>query len=94
MEQYWAESRSSPFPESIRSAIADLRLAVERREIDAAWDAAVQVCVVHAAELEEQREGGLEEENARKEGDQTEDEKVEAETREDEEVVHEVHAVN
>ena len=28
LEQYWAKSRSSPFPESIRSAIADLRLAV------------------------------------------------------------------
>jgi hypothetical protein len=62
MEQYWAESRSSPFPESIRSAIADLRLAVERKETEAAWDAAVQVCAVHAAELEEPSEGGLEEE--------------------------------
>jgi hypothetical protein len=64
MEQHWAESRSSPFPESIRSAIADLRLAVERKETEAAWDAAVQVCAVHAAELEEQSEEGLEEEES------------------------------
>jgi hypothetical protein len=62
MEQCWAESRSSLFPESIRSAIAVLRLAVERKETEAAWNAAVQVCAVHAAELEEQSEGGLEEE--------------------------------
>ena len=66
MEQHWAESRSSPFPESIRSAIVELRLAVERRETEAAWDAAVQVCAVHAAELEEQRELGLEEAESEK----------------------------
>ena len=54
----------SPFPESIRSTIADLRLAVERKETEAAWDAAVQVCAVHAAELEEQSEEGLEEEES------------------------------
>ena len=33
IEQHWAESWSSLFPESIRSAIMDLRLAVERNEI-------------------------------------------------------------
>ena len=66
MEQHWAESQSSPFPESIRRAIADLRLAVERKETEAAWDAAVEVCAVHAAELEEQREGELEEEEESK----------------------------
>ena len=35
---------------------------MERKESEAAWDAAVQVCAVHAAELEGQREGGPEEE--------------------------------
>ena len=49
---------------------------------------------MHAAELEEQREGALEEENLGKEGDQTEDEKVEAETRKDERAVNKVHTVN
>ena len=70
MEQYWAESRASPFPESIRSAIANLRLAVERRDTDAAWNAAVQVCAVQAAEIEEQREEGSQEECAEGEGDE------------------------
>ena len=37
---------------------------MERKETEAAWDAAVQVCVVHAAELEEQSEEGLEEEES------------------------------
>jgi hypothetical protein len=56
MEQNWAESRLSPFPKSIWSTMADLRLAVERHEAEAAWDAAVQVCAVHAAKMEEQRQ--------------------------------------
>ena len=65
MEQDWAKSQLSLFLESIRSVIVHLRLAVERKETEAAWDAAVHVCAVHAAELEEQREGGLEEEEER-----------------------------
>ena len=70
MEQYWAESRSSPFPKSIRSAVADLRLAVERRETEAAWNAAVQVCAVQAAEMEEENEEESEEESTEGEEDE------------------------
>jgi len=76
MEQYWAKSRSSPFPESIRSAIADLRLAVEKREREAAWDAAVQVCIIQAAEMDK------EEESTKGEVEQRREEKVEPEMRE------------
>ena len=61
MEQYWAKSQSSLFPKSIRSMVADLRLAVERRETEAAWNAAVQVCAVQAAEMEENEEESEEE---------------------------------
>ena len=44
-------------------------LAVERRDTDAAWNAAVQVCMVQVAEIEEQREEGSQEECAEAEGD-------------------------
>ena len=30
MEQHWAETRSGPFPEGVRNAIADLRASLER----------------------------------------------------------------
>ena len=43
---------------------------MERRDTDATWNAAVQVCVVQAAEIEEQREEGSQEESAEGEGDE------------------------
>ena len=64
----------------------ELRLAVERREAEAAWDAAVQVCTVHAAELEEQRELGLEEAESEKSAEREGNEI--AETRQDEGDTH------
>ena len=36
MEQYWAESRSEPFPESIRNAIASLRTSFGKRDVETA----------------------------------------------------------
>jgi len=33
MEQYWAESRTGPFPESVRNAIAELRASFEKRDM-------------------------------------------------------------
>jgi hypothetical protein len=34
MEQYWAESRSGPFPEGIQNAMADLRALLEKQDTE------------------------------------------------------------
>jgi hypothetical protein len=36
MEQNWAETRSGPFPEGIRNAIADLRFSLEKQDTETA----------------------------------------------------------
>ena len=34
MQEYWAESRTGPFPESVRNAIADLCASFEKRDME------------------------------------------------------------
>jgi hypothetical protein len=92
MKQSWAKSRSSPFPESISRAVADWRLAVQRQDTEAAWDAVVQVCVVQAAELEKQEEGESEEneERGESEGEKQSEEKSERTIEKEEEIEKEI----
>jgi len=34
MEEYWAESRSEPFPKGVRNAIADLRASFDKQDTE------------------------------------------------------------
>ena len=60
MEQYWAKSRSGPFPKSIQNGIADLRAAMEKQKAETAPLAETLVWSVNVSGNEETREESVE----------------------------------